>query len=411
MLQYSVSYLAVFCMVAEFLPMVEGTQSVLKQTEPNSFIQSSIFGQRSINLQSLPQPVSLPPSYEARDFDDDLPFSGLGTFAHLKYSDCFSSEASGTFDIAIVGHPFDLGVSYRPGARFGPNGARQGARRLSPSAGWSMDHLVNPFRDWATVVDCGDISNTPFDKLDAIHQLEKGMKAINDRKIKNESVADAVRIISIGGDHTITLPILRALHSTWGPVAVLHFDSHLDTWDPKQLGGGLTKYSEVNHGTMLHIAHEEGLMSNHSNMHLGSRCAIFDRHYDLENDLRCGFSYIRARELDKIGVDGVVKKIVSTVKDQYVYLSVDIDVLDPAFAPATGTIEPGGWTTRELLQIIKGLSDSGVKIVGSDVVEFTPVYDNAAETTGIAVGQIIYEILQWMVKVPVQSPEVIINEV
>jgi agmatinase len=99
---------------------------------------------------------------------------------------------------------------------------------------------------------------------------------------------------------------------------------------------------------MLHIAHEEGLLSNHSNMHLGSRCALFDEHYDLNNDIRCGFSIIRARELDKIGVGKVVKKIVHTVGDEYVYLSVDIDVLDPAYAPATGTIEPGGWTTREV---------------------------------------------------------------
>jgi len=113
---------------------------------------------------------------------------------------------------------------------------------------------------------------------------------------------------------------------------------------------------------------------------------------------------------------------VDTVGDEYVYLSVDIDVLDPAFAPATGTIEPGGWTTREvhpspdcdksntdqvlqLLAIINGLSEAGLKIIGSDVVEFTPVYDNAAETTGIVVSQIIYEILQWMVKVPVKTPK------
>jgi agmatinase len=99
---------------------------------------------------------------------------------------------------------------------------------------------------------------------------------------------------------------------------------------------------------MLHIAHEEGLLSNHSNMHLGSRCQLFDEHYDLDNDLRCGFSYIRARELDRLGVDKVVKKILETVGNEFVYLSVDIDVLDPAFAPATGTIEPGGWTTREV---------------------------------------------------------------
>lgn len=99
---------------------------------------------------------------------------------------------------------------------------------------------------------------------------------------------------------------------------------------------------------MLHIAHEEGLLSNHSNMHLGSRCSLFDEQYDLNNDLRCGFKYVRAREIDVIGVKGVVKRIIERVGDQYVYLSVDIDVLDPAFAPATGTIEPGGWTTREV---------------------------------------------------------------
>lgn len=381
------------------------SQNVLDHPHmPSNFIQSSIFG-KQLGKYSLSDPVTLPPSYQARNFDVESGFEGIGTFAHLPFTECTISENSGTFDIGIVGHPFDLGVSYRPGARFGPNGARQGARRISPAAGWDIDHGVNPFRSWATVTDCGDISNTPFDKLVAIRELEHGMKSINSLKPKNVSSADAVRLITIGGDHTITLPILRALHSTWGRVAILHFDSHLDTWDPKQLGGGLTKYSEVNHGTMLHIAHEEGLLSNHSNMHLGSRCALFDEHYDLNNDIRCGFSIIRARELDKIGVEKVVKKIVDTVGDEYVYLSVDIDVLDPAYAPATGTIEPGGWTTRELLAIINGLSDAALKIIGSDVVEFTPVYDNAAETTGIAVGQVIYEILQWMVNVPVKTPK------
>lgn len=112
-------------------------------------------------------------------------------------------------------------------------------------------------------------------------------------------------------------------------MAVLHFDSHLDTWDPDQLGGGVSKYAQVTHGTMLHLAHEEGLMSNNSNMHLGSRSMLFDKKYDLENDARCGFSYIRARELDDYGIDAIVNKIVDTVGDNYVYLSIDIDVLDP----------------------------------------------------------------------------------
>ncbi|CZS88235.1 probable agmatinase [Rhynchosporium graminicola] len=379
-------------------------QKPLNSVEISNFIQSSIYG-RNLEISSLPEPVTLPPSFQYREQDDNL-FGGINTFSHVPFTECTNPENSGTFDIGIVGHPFDLGVSYRPGARFGPNGARQGARRFSPAASYDMDHPgINPFRNWATVTDCGDISNTPFDKLVAIHELEKGMKAINNQIPKNESAADAVRLITIGGDHTITLPILRALHSTWGRVAVLHFDSHLDTWDPKQLGGGLTKQSEVNHGTMLHIAHEEGLLSNNSNMHLGSRCMLFDAHYDLNNDLRCGFSYIRARELDTLGVDKIVKKIVERVGDELVYLSVDIDVLDPAFAPATGTIEPGGWTTRELLAIIDGLSNAGLKIIGADVVEYTPIYDNAAESTGIMVGQIIFEILHWMVRVPVKKPK------
>ena len=114
---------------------------------------------------------------------------------------------------------------------------------------------------------------------------------------------------------------------------MLHFDSHLDTWDPKQLGGGLTKYAEVSHGSMLHIAHEEGLLSNRGNMHIGSRSMLFDKTYDLENDKRCGFSYIRAREIDQLGIEKIIEKIVKTVGNEYVYLSVDIDVLDPGEPP------------------------------------------------------------------------------
>lgn len=125
------------------------------------------------------------------------------------------------------------------------------------------------------------------------------------------------------------LPALRALQHTWGKVAVLHFDSHLDTWDPKQLGGGLSKYSEVTHGSMLHLAHNEGLLSEDSNMHLGSRSMLFDKTYDLKNDARCGFTSIRARMIDEIGIDEMVRRIFDTVGDDYVYVSIDIDVLDP----------------------------------------------------------------------------------
>jgi len=131
------------------------------------------------------------------------------------------------------------------------------------------------------------------------------------------------------------------LTAIWTPGSSYHFNYDTDTdaettcRDPKQLGGGLTKYSEINHGTMLHIAHEEGLLSNHSNMHLGSRCALSNEHFDLDNDLRCGFSYIRARELDKLGVDKVVEKVKKIVGSEFVYLSVDIDVLDPGMCEST----------------------------------------------------------------------------
>lgn len=214
----------------------------------------------------------------------------------------------------------------------------------------SMDHRNNPFRDWATVVDCGDVANTPFNKVEAVAQLTTGAKEILSRTAKSQANSSAVRMITIGGDHTISkriglqvilvlikeaaLPLLRATYPKWGPVAVLHFDSHLDTWDPRKMNGGeADKYSEITHGTMLHLAHEEGIISNNSNMHLGSRSMLFDKLGDLNNDARCGFDSIRAREIDSLGIDGIVQRVVDRVANQYVYVSIDIDVLDPAFAP------------------------------------------------------------------------------
>lgn len=175
------------------------------------------------------------------------------------------------------------------------------------------------------------------------------------------------RIITLGGDHTTTLPALRSTHAHWGPVSVIHFDSHIDTWDPSVIGGGLSHYAGVNHGTFLHIAHEEGLVLN-SSAHAGIRAPVANRKYDLKHDRECGFRIVTAREIDKVGTEGVIKALRERVRGTKVYISVDIDVLDPAFAPATGTAEVGGWTTRELLTILDGLS--GLEVVGADVGEF-----------------------------------------
>ncbi|KKY27108.1 putative arginase family protein [Phaeomoniella chlamydospora] len=312
---------------------------------------------------------------------DDHEFAGLSTFANLPYVHCTSaSENIESYDIAFLGAPFDTGVTARPGARYGPRGIRQGSTRIGPEFDWNIYTGQNDFQDWAKIVDCGDAPLTFLDNTLALKQL-----IISGRAASNQSVAKTPRIITLGGDHTTTLAALRSTYDHFGPVSVIHFDSHIDTWDPAVLGGGLSEYAGVNHGTFLHIAHEEGLILN-SSIHAGIRAPVANRKYDLKNDAKCGFSIITARAIDKLTPWGVIDKLKSRVGDTKVYISVDIDVLDPSFAPATGTAEVGGWTTRELLTILDGLS--GLNVIGADVVEVAPIYDNPGETTVLAAAQV-----------------------
>ena len=153
-------------------------------------------------------------------------------------------------------------------------------------------------------------------------------------------------------------------------------------------------------GTFLHIAHEEGLIRN-SSIHAGIRAPLRRPKEDLRNDLRCGFDIIKARDVDRIGVDGVVKRLKERVGTTNVYISIDIDVLDPAFAPATGTAEVGGWSTRELLSILEGLE--GINVIGADVVEVAPIYDNPGETTVLAAAEVVQSLLTLMVQNPVKA--------
>ncbi|KAL2802723.1 hypothetical protein BJX63DRAFT_425864 [Aspergillus granulosus] len=324
-------------------------------------------------------------------------FSGLTTFAHLPYVNCFvDSEAESTpYDIAFLGAPFDTGVTARPGARYGPGGIRLGSRRL---AGWSIYTEENVFESWAKLVDCGDAPLTWLDNTVALKQLDLVHKVVSSRKTNSTHLGQTPRIITLGGDHTTTLSALRSTYSHWGPVSVIHFDSHIDTWDPKVLGGGISHYAGVNHGTFLHLAHEEGLIRNTS-IHVGIRAPVIRPKGDLRNDLRCGFSIIKARDLDYLGIAGIVDEIKTRVGDSKVYISVDIDVLDPAFAPATGTAEPGGFSTRELLSILDALR--GLPVVGADVVEVAPVYDSVAETTTLAAAEVARSLLELMVATPI----------
>ncbi|OCK78042.1 Arginase/deacetylase [Lepidopterella palustris CBS 459.81] len=327
-------------------------------------------------------------------------FSGLTTFANLPHVHCLAAEVTEmeTYDIAILGAPFDTGVTARPGARFGPGGIRRGSRRISPESAWDIYTGENSFLDWAKIVDCGDAPLTFLDNTIALKQLDKAHKVISARKA-NSSEFSIPRIVTLGGDHTTTLSALRSAYKRWGQVSVIHFDSHIDTWDPKVLGGGISHYAGVNHGTFLHIAHEEGLIRNTS-IHAGIRAPVIRRKGDVRNDIRCGFETIKARDIDRIGTYGVIDTLKKRVAGSKVYISVDIDVLDPAFAPATGTSEVGGWTTRELLTILDGLS--GMEVIGADVVEVAPIYDNPGETTVLAAAEVVHSLLTLLVQRPVK---------
>ncbi|KAI1807071.1 arginase family protein [Daldinia bambusicola] len=368
-----------------------------------------LFSGTSLGAWQFPQQHMSPPGYKPfTGVDDDVDiitgsqFNGLTTYANLPYLNCLSDdEAEGKkYDIAILGAPFDTGVTARPGARYGPRGIRAGSQRIAADTAWSVYTGKNPLISWATIVDCGDVPLPWLDNNVALSKLDKAHKVVSGRKASNESYSSYPRIITLGGDHTTTLSALRSTYQRWGQVSVIHFDSHIDTWDPAVLGGGISDYAGLNHGTFLHIAHEEGLIRNTS-IHAGIRAPLVRRKGDMRNDVRCGFSTIRARDVDKVGTTGVISQIKDRVRDSKVYISVDIDVLDPAFAPATGTPEPGGWSSRELLTILDGLD--GLDIIGGDVVEVAPIYDTAGQTTALAAAEIAFSLLELMVENPVKT--------
>ncbi|KAK6457519.1 uncharacterized protein RJT20DRAFT_144137 [Scheffersomyces xylosifermentans] len=321
-------------------------------------------------------------------------FGGIPTFAHLPYANCYDPQLfeSEKFDIAIVGAPFDSGVSYRPGARFGPSGIRMGSRRLAPAYSVYRDKF-DPYSNWAKIVDCGDPPVTPLDNRIALDQIYRANRAISKHSTTKTNKKLVPKIFTLGGDHTITLPAIKAAYENWGVITVIHFDSHLDTWNPYYFGGNVTDYQSVNHGTYLHWAHEKGLLSN-SSIHAAIR-GPYPGPKDVQHDIECGFDRILARDIDKIGIQAIIDKIKKRVGTGAVYITVDVDSMDPANTPASGTVEPGGWTSRELLTILDGLE--GINVVGGDVVEVAPPYDTAAELTSITAAQVADSIISLMI--------------
>lgn len=292
-------------------------------------------------------------------------FAGPSTFCRLPelrdVTDC---------DVAILGIPFDAGTSYRPGARFGPQAIRQASRHLRTNFHPAYD--TEPFRT-LQVADAGDVACNPYNIEEAIGQIEAAA---------SDLLQQAPVIVSLGGDHTIAVPLLRSMHARHGPVALVHFDAHLDTWDT-YFGAPYT------HGTPFRRAAEEGLFNDRASMHVGIRGPLYSRD-DLERDAELGFKVVHCDDLEEGGVERVVQRIRERVGDEPLYLSIDIDVLDPAHAPGTGTPEIAGLSSRELVNIVRGLQ--GLNLVGADIVEVAPAYDHA-EITSLAAATIAYEMI------------------
>mgnify|MGYP001203190277 FL=1 len=300
-------------------------------------------------------------------------YAGPSTFARLPelrdVEDC---------DVAIIGVPFDAGTSYRPGARFGPQSVRQASRQLRTN--YHPNYDVEPFKV-QQVADAGDIACNPFDIDEAIKQIEKG---------STELLQKVGSIVTIGGDHTIALPLLRSINKkVGGPVALVHFDAHLDTWDT-YFGAPYT------HGTPFRRAREEKLFLDDASMHIGIRGPLYSTN-DLKNDRELGFKTIHCDEFQTNTIDQIVKRIKDRIGNNPLYISIDIDVLDPAHAPGTGTPEVAGMTTREILNVLRGLA--GSQLVTADVVEVAPAYDHA-ELTSTAAATIVYELINIIARNP-----------
>lgn len=210
------------------------------------------------------------------------------------------------------------------------------------------------------------------------------------------------KLLTLGGDHSIALAALRAVNKIYGPVAVVHFDAHLDTWHPAKYPSAWVDQNDpfpqsfFTHGTMFWIAHNESLITKGNSVHAGLRTRLSGIE-DNEDDDTQGWIRFSTDDMDDLGFADIAQRIVNHVGlNTPVYLSIDIDVIDPGLAPGTGTPEPGGWTTRELIRVLRGIDS--LNLVGADIVEVAPSYDGSGEQTSLAAAQIGFEVLTSMVK-------------
>ena len=274
------------------------------------------------------------------------------------------------FGAAAVGIPFDTATSFRPGARFGPEGIRSASVLLRPyHPALEIDVL-----DALTVVDYGDLPVAPGDTEGTYRRIEDGLAPL---------VEAGVFPLVLGGDHSITLPELRALARRHGQMALVQLDSHTDTWD---------EYFDQKyfHGTTFKRAAEEGLLEPAASVQAGMRGSLFAAS-DLKDARALGFTVIPSEELRALGPQGYARTVSERVGDRPVFLSFDIDFLDPAFAPGTGTPEVAGFSTAEALAFVRALA--GIRLVGCDIVEVAPAYDGPGQATALAAANIALDLL------------------
>jgi len=292
------------------------------------------------------------------------PFMGISTFMRLP-----ATRDLHDVDVAILGIPFDSGTSYRSGTRFGPRKIREVSAML-----WGHNPVlgITPL-DVLSVVDYGDVSVNPT-------SIEKTMTAIINTA--GEVLNSGAKIIALGGDHSITLPLLRATEKIYGTLSLVHIDAHIDTWEEE------FEDSPYSHGTPFRNALQEGLIREGEYIQIGIRGPLSGEN-DYDDARALGAKIITIHDVFEQGIPWVLEKVQQICKGP-VYVSIDIDSADPAYAPGTGTPEVGGVTSYQLLQLVRGLQ--GLNLVGFDIVEVSPPYDHG-DITAMLASNIAFEYL------------------
>jgi agmatinase len=272
-------------------------------------------------------------------------------------------------DVALLGIPYDGGTSYRPGARYGPRHVREQSSLIRP---WNPVLHVSPFEK-LRVVDYGDVDVVPISIEGTFAAIEREMDAL---------VGAGVMPLAVGGDHSVTLPILRSLARRHGRLGLVHFDAHPDTWD-EYFG------SKYFHGTPFRRAVEERLIDPRRTIQIGIRGPLYGPE-DFDFHAEHGLEVIRIEEVKERGIGWVAGRV-KRLAGAPVYCSFDIDAVDPAYAPGTGTPEVGGLTAYEAVSLVRALQ--GLTLIGADVMEVSPLYDGPGQVTALLAANLLFEFL------------------